>query len=142
MRRASTDLIRTRRTHHEDGLEKHQVNELLDERGIPQVRQGNDRNPNVFRCFRDSLLDWDSERRAVGSHARVIDWSRSTMRIDKSYQRLGGRDVITDPKTPKSIRTVKLPNFLTETISYLSKHPKIGPGDRMFPRPRASRHAL
>ena len=56
------------------------------------------------------------------------------MRIDKSYQRLGGRDVITDPKTPKSIRTVKLPNFLAETIrDYLSKHPKIGPGDRMFP---------
>ena len=56
------------------------------------------------------------------------------MRIDKSYQRLGGRDVITDPKTPKSIRTVKLPNFLAETIrDYLSKHPKIGSGDRMFP---------
>lgn len=63
-----------------------------------------------------------------------FDWSRNTMRIDKSYQRLGGRDVITDPKTPKSIRTVKLPNFLAETIrDYLSKHPKIGPDDRMFP---------
>jgi len=56
------------------------------------------------------------------------------MRIDKSYQRLGGRDVITDPKTPKSIRTVKLPGFLTDTIQgYLSRHPEIGPGDRMFP---------
>ena len=56
------------------------------------------------------------------------------MRIDKSYQRLGGRDVITDPKTPKSIRTLKLPGFLADTVKdYLSRHPEIGPGDRMLP---------
>lgn len=56
------------------------------------------------------------------------------MRIDKSYQRLSGRNVITDPKTPKSIRTVKLPGFLANTIQdYLSRHSEICPGDRMFP---------
>lgn len=63
-----------------------------------------------------------------------FDWIRNTMRIDKSYQRLKGRDVITDPKTPKSVRTIKLPSFLVETIQdYLKKHQEIEPSDRMFP---------
>lgn len=63
-----------------------------------------------------------------------FDWARNTMRIDKSYQRLKGRDVITDPKTPKSVRTIKLPAFLTETIQdYLLKHSEIGASERIFP---------
>ena len=56
------------------------------------------------------------------------------MRIDKSYQRLKGRDVITDPKTPKSIRTIKLPKFLMEEIvDFLGRHGEIKATDRMFP---------
>lgn len=31
--------------------------------------------------------------------------------INKSYQRIGGRDVITDPKTPKSKRNITIPDF-------------------------------
>ena len=55
------------------------------------------------------------------------------MRIDKSYQRFDGRDVITDPKTPKSIRTIKLSKFLVEEIAdYLKRHSEINTGDRMF----------
>lgn len=91
-------------------------------------------SPMFFVLF--EILYWTGIREGelLALTPDSFDWSRSTMRIDKSYQRLGGRDVITDPKTPKSIRTVKLPNFLAETIrDYLSKHPKIGSGDRMFP---------
>ncbi len=91
-------------------------------------------SPMFFVIF--EILYWTGIREGelLALTPDSFDWSRNTMRIDKSYQRLGGRDVITDPKTPKSIRTVKLPNFLAETIrDYLSKHPKIGPGDRMFP---------
>ncbi len=57
----------------------------------------------------------------------------STLRINKSYQRLGGEDVITDPKTPKSNRTIYLPEFLNaEVKSYLSHIYDIKPKDRIF----------
>ena len=58
---------------------------------------------------------------------------RGTTRIDKSYHRFCGRDVITDPKTPKSIRTIKPSTLLVEDIAdYFKRHPEIGPNDRMF----------
>lgn len=57
----------------------------------------------------------------------------STLRINKSYQRLGGKDVITDPKTPKSNRTIYMPEFLkAEVKSYLSHLYKIEPNERIF----------
>lgn len=41
-----------------------------------------------------------------------IDTKNKILHITKSYQRIGGRDVITDPKTPKSKRDVSIPDFL------------------------------
>ena len=38
-----------------------------------------------------------------------FDFEKSTLTINKSYQRLKGKDVITSPKTPKSNRTIKMP---------------------------------
>ena len=45
-----------------------------------------------------------------------FDFERQTVTINKSYQRIGGRDIITDPKTPKSNRTIKMPEFLCEEM--------------------------
>lgn len=45
-----------------------------------------------------------------------FDFNKNTVRICKSYQRLEGKDVITTPKTKKSNRTIKLPNFLAEKM--------------------------
>lgn len=45
-----------------------------------------------------------------------FDFQNSTVRINKSYQRLHGEDVITSPKTRKSNRTIKMPRFLCEEI--------------------------
>ena len=45
-----------------------------------------------------------------------FDFEKNTVRINKSYQRLQGKDVITSPKTPKSNRTIKLPKFLAEEM--------------------------
>jgi integrase len=45
-----------------------------------------------------------------------FDFEKGTLSINKSYQRLNGRDVITDPKTPKSVRVVKMPQFLVEEM--------------------------
>ena len=43
-----------------------------------------------------------------------FDFEKNTVRINKSYQRLQGQDVITTPKTSKSNRTIKLPKFLDD----------------------------
>lgn len=61
------------------------------------------------------MLYWTGvrERRAPGLTPDSFDWKKSTMRIDKSYQRLGMRRD-NRPKTPepKSVRTVKMSRFL------------------------------
>ena len=62
-----------------------------------------------------------------------FDLDKGTLSITKSYQRLKGRDVITDPKTPKSIRVIQMPQFLTDEIrDYLKSLYKVQPDDRIF----------
>ena len=41
-----------------------------------------------------------------------FDFEKGTVRINKTYQRLKGQDVITSPKTKKSNRTIQMPAFL------------------------------
>lgn len=63
-----------------------------------------------------------------------IDFEKRTLRINKSYQRLKGEDVITDPKTPKSVRTISVPDFLCEELrEYIKSLYGIKPTDRLFP---------
>ena len=51
-----------------------------------------------------------------------IDLEAKTLSISKSYQRINKEDVITEPKTPKSNRTIALPSFLCDEISdYIQK---------------------
>jgi integrase len=62
-----------------------------------------------------------------------FDFEKGTLSITKSYQRLKGRDVITDPKTPKSIRVVKMPPFLTDEMHYyIESLYGVQMGDRIF----------
>ena len=62
-----------------------------------------------------------------------LDFQKGTVRVNKSYQRIGKRDVITDPKTPKSNRTIKMPQFLAEEMQeYLNQLYGIGKNDRIF----------
>ena len=62
-----------------------------------------------------------------------FDLDKGLLSITKSYQRLNGKDVITDPKTPKSVRVVQMPDFLTEEIrDYLKSLYKVKPTDRIF----------
>lgn len=63
-----------------------------------------------------------------------INFEKCTLRINKSYQRLKGKDVITDPKTPKSVRTISVPEFLCEELQeYIKSIYGIKPIDRLFP---------
>ena len=62
-----------------------------------------------------------------------FDLDKGLLSITKSYQRINGKDVITDPKTPKSVRVVQMPDFLTEEIrDYLKSLYKVKPTDRIF----------
>ena len=61
-----------------------------------------------------------------------------TLRINKSYQRIKGRDVITDPKTQKGKRTISLPDFLVEELQeYVGKLYGMTLQDRMFQTTKA-----
>lgn len=62
-----------------------------------------------------------------------FDLRNCTLRINKSYQRINKQDIITDPKTKKSKRVIKMPKFLCEEIEeYLKMLYGIKPTDRMF----------
>lgn len=45
-----------------------------------------------------------------------FDFEKKTLTINKSYQRLKGKDIITPPKTPKSNRVITMSDFLSEEI--------------------------
>ncbi len=51
-----------------------------------------------------------------------FDFDKNTLKINKSYQRIGSRDVITDPKTPKSNRIIVIPNFLATEVKVFISH--------------------
>lgn len=62
-----------------------------------------------------------------------IDLEKETITINKSYQRLEGKDYITTPKTEKIIRVIKIPDFLSEELDeYINVLYKIKPNNRLF----------
>lgn len=63
-----------------------------------------------------------------------IDFEEKTINISKSYQRINKRDVITAPKTPKSIRTITITDFLVEDLKdYINSIYGAKGTDRLFP---------
>ena len=66
-----------------------------------------------------SLADFDAEKK--------------TLSITKSYQRINGRDVITEPKTAKGKRVISLPDFLVAELGeYVSRLYGMMADDRLF----------
>ena len=63
-----------------------------------------------------------------------FDFERKTLRINKSYQRLRGKDVITTPKTDAGVRMIAIPDFLCEEMKdCLKLYYDIQSSDRIFP---------
>ena len=63
-----------------------------------------------------------------------IDLAQRTITINKSYQRLGRKDVITPPKTKKSNRVITIPEFLAADIQdCLNALYKLGKKERILP---------
>ena len=89
--------------------------------------------PYSYHAFQ--ILYWCSLRvgELLALTSQDIDFDNKVIRITKSYQRLEGKDVITDPKTPKSKRNVSMPDFLCEELKdYIGRLYGILPTDRIF----------
>lgn len=70
-----------------------------------------------------------------------IDFANKTMTINKSYQRLGKKDYITEPKTEKSNRVISLPDFLCEELcKYLRRKRRFNSNKRIFTMSRNFLH--
>lgn len=89
--------------------------------------------PLSFYAF--ELLYWCGirEGKLLALTPADFDFDKKTVSINKSYQRLDGRDIITDPKTPKSNRVIKMPDFLSEEIrEFISQMYGVKPNSRLF----------
>ncbi|MFI3255001.1 MAG: site-specific integrase [Eubacteriales bacterium] len=62
-----------------------------------------------------------------------VDFEKKTITINKSYQRLEGKDYITTPKTEKSNRIISISDFLAEELQeYIQRLYEIEEDDRLF----------
>jgi integrase len=63
-----------------------------------------------------------------------FNFDRGTVSINKSYQRINKQDVITTPKTPKSIRVIQMPKFLCDEMQdYFKMFYSLDSDSRIFP---------
>lgn len=70
-----------------------------------------------------------------------FDFEKKILLITKSYQRIGGKDIITPTKTDKSLRRVLLPNFLSEEIQkYIAGLKDVAEDERIFPFTKSYLH--
>ena len=89
--------------------------------------------PESFYAF--ELLYWCGLRMGelLALTKEKFDFERHTLKIDESLQRIDGKNVITAPKTKKSIRKIVMPEFLTEEIKeYIDSFYKLKPKDLIF----------
>ncbi len=99
-------------------------------------------------CLMDKRVSWLAFQILFWTGIRIgellaltfadVDLKQKTMQINKSYQRLKGKDVITPQKTPKSNRKVNIPDFLAEDIlDYKESLYNPQPDDRLIPTTKA-----
>ena len=63
-----------------------------------------------------------------------FDFEKNTLDITKSLQRVKKQDVVTPPKTPKSIRNIIIPDFVMKEVKdYMLKLYDLKDTDRVFP---------
>lgn len=101
-----------------------------------------------FKCFLEKVSDKPSSRAGflalyytglrIGELLALeytdIDFENCQITVNKSYQRIKDRDIITPPKTPRSIRTISIPIFLRDELkNYTDKLYGLHKHDRIFP---------
>lgn len=88
----------------------------------------------AYYCFQ--VLYWCGVREGemMALTLEDIDFDSGKLRINKTFQRLKGQDLITEPKTPKSNRIIQMPDFLVAELKYyVSTWYNLRPTDRIFP---------
>jgi len=89
--------------------------------------------PKSYYAF--EILYWCGVRvgELLALTAEDFDFKNKTLRINKSYQRLESKDIITEPKTPKSNRIIVMPDTVCEEIKeYIGMLYGFLPTDRIF----------
>ena len=97
-------------------------------------RKGVRDKPLSYLCF--EVLYWTGIREGelLALTSADIDFDNKLIDINKTYQRLQGKDVITTPKTRKSKRKVPIPDFLCDELrEFISTRYMITPNERLFP---------
>ena len=103
-----------------------------------------------IECVKDKPLSYYAFRTMFWTGVRVgellaltlkdFNGEERTLSITKSYQRIEGRDVITEPKTQKGKRVITLPDFLsTDLEEYVNMLYGMTEDDRLF---RVTKHYL
>lgn len=91
-------------------------------------------NPTAHVSF--SLLYYSGIRfgEFLALTPKDFDFEKNTLDITKSLQRVKKQDVVTPPKTPKSIRNVIIPDFVMKEVKdYMLKLYDLKDTDRVFP---------
>ena len=90
--------------------------------------------PLAYYCF--EVLYWCGLREGelLALTPADVDLEAGTIRINKTFQHLKGKDIVTKPKTPNSNRTIHMPDFLRlELKDYMNMCYSLMPDDRLFP---------
>ena len=103
-------------------------------------REGIKDKPLSYICFQ--VLYWTGMREGELLALTAADINLMTKQIDinKTYQRLNGKDITTPPKTKKSRRKIPIPNFLCQELqNFINTRYMLDPNERLFP---ATKHFL
>jgi len=90
--------------------------------------------PLAYYCFETLYWTGIREGELLALTPADIDFNAKTIKISKTYHYLNKQEIITSPKTPKSNRTVSIPDFLAEELEeYMELMYNMKPTDRLFP---------
>lgn len=87
-----------------------------------------------YICF--EVLYWTGIREGelLALSPADIDLDNKTISINRTYQRIEGKDVFTSPKTRKSKRKIPIPDFLCQELSdYIQSRYMLDADERLFP---------
>lgn len=81
-----------------------------------QFRELMQDNPKYYYCF--EILYWAGLREGemLALTSEDLDFEKKTISVTKTFMRLEGVDMVTSPKTPQSVRTVTIPDFLCDEL--------------------------
>lgn len=97
-------------------------------------REGVKDKPLSYICF--EILYWTGMREGelLALSPADIDLDNKLISINRTYQRIGGKDVFTSPKTRKSKRKIPIPDFLCQELSdYIQSRYMLDADEMLFP---------